>query len=782
MEEQSSEFATQQPHGPRSASQAALRQDDTSTTAMLLRALVDLGPRLHEALPGDDAEALYALVGDILRSCGLSAHLDLLDVDGNLRVVATSAEPEAVEFIERLAGVRFIGYTLPLIGPYAEVVAAPEAILVERVVDILEPIVPQLSDEQRNALAEGVAADRAVLAPLVVRGRVLGVLTIWGPRERLRAQDVPAVLALAAHVGIATENARLFRELERERTRWQAAVADMMELVVICDAKGHLTYFNTSAERALGPLDSSLTPEAQVAAYSVQYADGRPFSPEDLPLQVALRTGQAVGPTPLVVRAVDGALAHLVWTASPLRRSDGTIEGAVVVGHDVTRLELLERQTYSALRVVLALTELVTQAPSSADAYDLLGRVAHILHGLEAVDYAHAMAIDERTGTVAPVAIWGVDAAGEKLWREEMQGFHLRDNTGASAAVAVLREGRVLHQQFGGKRDQPLLTPRTIAALGVRAALTAPILVDGQPIGVLTLARVRPLDADRETYFASWDEELLAGAGKLVSEALERARLQNKLVAADAARLAAEEATRQRDEFLYIASHELRTPLTSIKMNLQLALRRRQPRAPRAEGGASEPATTSTDDILRRTERQVERLIRLVSDLLETSRLETGHLELRREVCDLVALVDDVVDEQRQLNSGRVLTLSALTGETPVFADVVRIQQVVTNYLTNALKYSPADQPVEVHVFARNGQAVVAVRDSGPGVPEGEQAQVWDRFYRSERVPVQSGSGIGLGLGLYLSKALIKMHGGRVGVSSARGGGSIFSLCLPLAP
>lgn len=118
----------------------------------------------------------------------------------------------------------------------------------------------------------------------------------------------------------------------------------------------------------------------------------------------------------------------------------------------------------------------------------------------------------------------------------------------------------------------------------------------------------------------------------------------------------------------------------------------------------------------------------------------------------------------------------------PVSADAERLGQVVTNYLSNALRYSGEASPVEVGVQREGGQGRMWVRDQGPGIPPDEQERVWERFYRVPGIAVQSGSGMGLGIGLYLSKTIIEQHGGLVGVQSTSGAGATFWFTLPLAP
>jgi signal transduction histidine kinase len=116
-----------------------------------------------------------------------------------------------------------------------------------------------------------------------------------------------------------------------------------------------------------------------------------------------------------------------------------------------------------------------------------------------------------------------------------------------------------------------------------------------------------------------------------------------------------------------------------------------------------------------------------------------------------------------------------------VLADADRIGQVITNYLTNALKYSPASQPVRIWVGIADGRARVAVEDHGPGLPVSEQERIWQQFYRAEGVKVQSALGGSMGLGLYVCKRIVEDHGGAVGVYSEVGHGSTFWFELPLA-
>jgi signal transduction histidine kinase len=253
--------------------------------------------------------------------------------------------------------------------------------------------------------------------------------------------------------------------------------------------------------------------------------------------------------------------------------------------------------------------------------------------------------------------------------------------------------------------------------------------------------------------------------------------------AAQAREQGAREASRQMEAFLGIASHELKTPLSSILLGLQTIQRRLQRQAAGLAGPTGEGTGTlaTSQGMLEVTIQQLGRLNRLVNDLVDISRIQSGRLEFKFKPADLAAIVALVVQEQRQTAPERTILLGDLPGRPVlVCGDEERIGQVITNYLTNALKYSDETAPVEVGLRVEGAEARVWVRDQGPGIPPEEQAHIWERFHRVAGIEVQSGSGIGLGLGLHISKTIIERHHGQVGVESVPGQGATFWFTLPL--
>ncbi|MGH2493530.1 MAG: PAS domain S-box protein [Ktedonobacteraceae bacterium] len=237
---------------------------------------------------------------------------------------------------------------------------------------------------------------------------------------------------------------------------------------------------------------------------------------------------------------------------------------------------------------------------------------------------------------------------------------------------------------------------------------------------------------------------------------------------------------RRKQEFLSMVSHELRTPLTALMGFIEIALleieqQRRLP-SPITEG-----MITHIEKMLKQASKQVDIETRMVEDLLEASRLEMHQFELLVQRENLVTLVQEVVANQQQVARTRQIELILPSDkEVPVMADAGRIGQVLTNYLTNALKYTPADRTISVCLEVVADTARVLVRDEGPGLTLEQQQQVWERFYQAA-TPRHYGLDGGLGLGLAIAKGIIEQHQGQVGVESTPGQGSTFWFSLQLA-
>jgi signal transduction histidine kinase len=273
----------------------------------------------------------------------------------------------------------------------------------------------------------------------------------------------------------------------------------------------------------------------------------------------------------------------------------------------------------------------------------------------------------------------------------------------------------------------------------------------------------------RRSRFDIGPDPLTIFALRDVSERREAEDARLRIATAEAMRIEAEHANQLKDQFLSTAAHELKTPVAVITAYAQLLARRMAAESP-APGALSAEAVTVIV-------RQCERLARLVEDLLETSRLTLGSVALRRERLRLGALVGGVAARTQRLTDQHAIGLT-LMADPNVDADTDRIEQVVTNLLSNAIKFSPNGGPITVTVdyHPSDGQAVVVVQDHGVGIAPERQARIFDQFYRAHEDDARFG---GMGLGLFLSREIVRRHGGRVWLSSVAGEGTTVGFSLP---
>ena len=334
---------------------------------------------------------------------------------------------------------------------------------------------------------------------------------------------------------------------------------------------------------------------------------------------------------------------------------------------------------------------------------------------------------------------------------------HPRDLQGPSTVARVLRSGRSeLHPSI----SHPLLEQgatgsshlEDLRALGLQSALVVPLAGIDRTAGALSLGW-----AGSGRRFGPGDLELMEEVGRRAGVAVENARLYR----------ATQESVRLRDEFLSIASHELKTPLTSLQLQVS-GLRRNLARGPLPQERLVAKVAT--------IDHQVERLGKLVESLLDVSRAAAGPLQLETTDVDLAQLVREVSAgfDAALVAAGCRLELSLAEGVVGRW-DRMRLAQVITNFLSNALKYGPG-APIAVTVAARADKAVLAVRDHGIGIAPADQRRLFHRFARAVSPEHYSG----LGLGLWIVKVLVEAMGGTVAVASQPGEGSTFTVELGL--
>jgi PAS domain S-box-containing protein len=587
-----------------------------------------------------------------------------------------------------------------------------------------------------------------------------------------------------------TERRQLEREIARRASELEAIFETIVDGIFVYDTEGHIIRTN-SAGRRLWNLDvypefCSLSQRERMARYPICFEHDKHLPEDCWPLARMLRGEVLSDPN-----AVDVSYSHLDGhkvegsiTGAPLRDADGRIIGAVMVLRDLTERQRLERRAHEALQALLAMAEALVQAPGmlvppteevGPAASPIAHRLAQLTSNVLGCPHVSISTLDLEEGTSLPLAVWGLSPDEEqRWWAGERRSARWTDGSHAEV-LARLQAGETLVLDM----TDPLLhnEPNPYNA---QTLLAVPMRIGERLVGLLILD---PRDATHR--YTGQEIALAEAAAKLGALVIERERLLREREAARASELALRQANRQMDTFLGMASHELKTPLTTIILGLQLSQRRIQAllREEIAASNGTGKKLEALEEQLARTSRQAGRLDRLVNDLLDVSRIQADKLAFRPESADLATIIGEVVQEQRQANPQRCIQVH-LPGDQsmPIYADAGRIEQVVTNYLTNALKYSAEDEPVELGVALEGGMVRLWVRDHGPGIPQAEQEHLWERFHRVPGVEVRSGSGVGLGLGLFISRAIIERHHGQVGVESLPGEGATFWFRLPLSP
>jgi signal transduction histidine kinase len=225
-----------------------------------------------------------------------------------------------------------------------------------------------------------------------------------------------------------------------------------------------------------------------------------------------------------------------------------------------------------------------------------------------------------------------------------------------------------------------------------------------------------------------------------------------------------QESHKKKDDFIGIASHELRTPLTSIKAYLQVLdeIETRQP----------------NKKYIEKTIENVNKLLQLILDLLDVSKIQSGQLELDISEFNVDTLIDETLASYQIVSPNHKIIREGIPIEQTVVADKQRIEQVLINLLSNAVKYSPDEHTVIVNTSKTNSELTISIKDFGIGIPKEEQIKVFERFYRRKDL---SNHISGFGLGLYICQDIIKRHHGKIWIESD-GKGAVFYFSLPLKP
>jgi hypothetical protein len=321
--------------------------------------------------------------------------------------------------------------------------------------------------------------------------------------------------------------------------------------------------------------------------------------------------------------------------------------------------------------------------------------------------------------------------------------------------IIETRQPRILNDLEAYLQEHPnSKSTRLILEEGMRSSLTCPLVAMGKPIGFMFFSSTKP-----NTYQDAHVELFLQIAGQL-AVIVEKSRLYQQLV----------ELNQLKSKFLGIAAHDLRSPIAIVESYVQLFL-----------GDYLGEVPDAQRDILQRMDKSCQTMLSLIDDLLDVTAIEAGRLELETREVDLAAFLQECHATHAMLAKAKSIELALdLEPDLPgVVMDPDRINQVLNNLITNAIKYSFPNTVITLRARAMGCEAAIAVQDQGQGIPESELPKMFTDFGRTSVRP--TGGEKSIGLGLAIVKRMVEAHGGRICVESQVGVGSTFTFTLPLS-
>ncbi len=691
--------------------------------------------------------------------------VDIQEEDGRVRRLAVAhVDPAKVAYAEELAR-RF-----PVEDYPPRALLTGEAELYSEITD--ELLVERSSSEEMLRILRELGLRSAMTVPLVARGRTLGVISFVSAESgrHYTTDDLIFAEELASQAALAVDNARLYRDLDKrvqERTREleaqlavtreQVRLLDLApDAILVCDFDTRsILFWSHGAELLYGWTKAEAYGENPHELLQTQFPESL-----DAVVNELLRAGRWEGQ--LIHTRKDGTQVTVASRWVLQRDSQGNPVSFLEVNTDLEpqRRAEEERAAREAAEAVAARTALLAEssrviAEAGLEVHSMLAAIANWVAEAIGDSCVIRMLSDDGT-TLERVAVAHRDPELRQLLSQMTERIaHRADDrpintviqTGASLRVTV-RDSEQLRATLPPEHHLYLdrFTPNSL--------LYVPLRSHGNVIGVMIATR-----SGTPRSFTAEDEVLLQSVADRAALAIENARLYQQTT----------QALELRNEFLAVAAHELKTPLTGLRLSAELLLRRLRTQRP------SSPA--SYEELINRIYEQTGKLSRLVNELLDVSRIESGRLELNPREVDLVELLHSAVDATSRGDDQVQIVVQAPARCTAV-VDPFRTEQVLINLMDNARKFNPPGGAVEVALTQPAPDTVViTVRDHGPGIAEEHRAHIFERFYQA----APSRSTAGLGLGLFISRQIVELHGGELSAEFPPDGGACFVIRLPVA-
>jgi len=541
------------------------------------------------------------------------------------------------------------------------------------------------------------------------------------------------------------------RLVRRSRDQLDLILRSIAEGVTAQTTDGRLIFANDAAARLCGFASGQqmlTAPPADILSnFDVFHEDGTPFPLDRLPGRLAL-AGTAAEAVVRFRMKPSGEERYSFISSAPVIDADGKVELAVSVFREFTD----RRRTEQAWQFLAAASAALS---SSLDYQETLKRVAELAVP-QIADWCSVdvLGADDKLEQLAAAHVDPTKRELAKEWRRRWPP------PADSASYRVLRSGlpelvpEITEAMIEAGTPDPEQR-RMARTLGLRSAMVVPLLVGEKPFGVISF-----VTAESGRHYGREDLIVAKEIAARASLAVANARAYTE----------ARTAIATRDNFLAIASHELRTPLSGLTVLTSALLRLAE------QDRLMQLGPDGLKERMLRAQRQTRQLGRLVDQLLDVSRLSSRDLRLEREETDIAEVARDVMArfEDAASEAGARMTLT-IGGATEGTWDRSRIDQVLTNLVGNAVKYS-GGAPITISVTgSTTGNVRLVVRDEGPGIPLEHQERIFGQFERA----TASGEVPGMGLGLWLVRRIVTAHGGTVTLDSRPGEGATFSVLLP---
>ncbi|MGH7203500.1 MAG: sensor histidine kinase [Candidatus Levyibacteriota bacterium] len=544
-------------------------------------------------------------------------------------------------------------------------------------------------------------------------------------------QGKPAILAILHDI---TERKRVEQELEHQAS----LVATSADAIWSRTLEGIITSWNLGAER--------------MCRYNAKEAIGSHndfIVPPDKRNEIKALTkkilkGEIIENYETIRVTKNGKNINVSVTMSPIKDVTGTIIAVSVIARDITKQKQVEDRQ-------LFLEQVSTILGATLDYKTTLKNISKLLVPYFA-DFIRIVILDENKELIE-IATHHAERKMLPLVQKLYSEYRNRTDT-TYGVERVMRTGKpeilekVTHKVYANIKNMSKID-KIIKALGLTSYMGVPLKIQGKVIGVITFSSNK-----KGRIYSQEDLQFATEIARRIAYAIENAQLY----------MDAQKAIILRDEFISVASHELKTPITSLKMYTQTL-----------NNQFKKTIDNKLHVYFEKMDQQTDKLSRLINDLLNVSKLQHGKLEFEMEKINLNKIIRDTVEEIAQTTKHTIIIEGEV--EKMIYADPYRIYQVVTNLLTNAIKYSPKANKIIIRLTQVKNTVVVSVQDFGIGIEPNDQKNIFNQFYRVTSPEEKTFPG--LGMGLYISKEIIKRHGGTMNVISEKGKGSQFGFSIP---